>query len=73
MSARAFAVEMPHGAADVLACTRKKKIMTKQAAREASRRASRRDYKVRFYTCPTCGLYHLSSMDQATERARRRQ
>lgn len=72
MSMRPFTVAPPHGAADVRNCTRKARMHTKQAAREAAARSSRRGTKIYFYECPVCGGYHLSSVPQDLERAKRR-
>lgn len=58
---------------DVLACTRKSKISTKQRAKESAARVSRESgHKISIYECPTCGHWHLTGSDQAVERERRR-
>jgi hypothetical protein len=71
MTSPRFKVDNLHSN-DIATCTRKVTIGTKQNARMAAARASRRGAKVRFYECGVCGHFHLTSSDLEIERRRRR-
>lgn len=57
---------------DIAVCSSKVRHMTKQHAKTAAARASRRGTKIHVYECPTCGHWHLTSVPQDLVRAARR-
>lgn len=63
-----------HGADtnDISACERKTRYRSKQLAKDAAARSSRRGPKITVYECRLCHGHHLTSADPATDRARRR-
>ena len=57
---------------EVAVCSSKVRHMTKQHAKEAAARSSRRGRKINVYECPTCGAWHLTGMPQDLVRAAKR-
>lgn len=72
MSARRFSILDQPSSTEHATCSSKRRFHKKQHAKEAVSRAARNGLTLYPYECPSCKVWHLSHIDPATERERRR-
>lgn len=57
---------------DKQVCSKKRRYRNKQIAKNAAAMTARSGGKSVIYECPVCYQWHVTSVDQSIERARRR-